>query len=64
VFPRNSVAIVNFAERRSIEIVKLLAKLRESEQLLLPSRTRRKGHWAREAQFRSWFRSSWTTRFP
>jgi glucosamine--fructose-6-phosphate aminotransferase (isomerizing) len=49
-FPRNSVAIVISRSGRSIEIVKLLAKLRESEAIVIAITNSAEGPLAREAQ--------------
>src|SRR6266404_2614790 len=49
-FPRNSVAIVISRSGRSIEIVKLLAKLRESEATVIAITNSAEGPLAREAQ--------------
>jgi len=49
-FPRNSVAIVISRSGRSVEIVKLLAKLRESEATVIAITNSAEGPLAREAQ--------------
>src|SRR6266705_2224480 len=49
-FPRNSVAIVISRSGRSIEIVKLLAKLRESETTVIAVTNSAEGPLGREAQ--------------
>src|SRR6266403_3972894 len=49
-FPRNSAAVVISRSGRSIEIVKLLAKLRESEATVIAITNSAEGPLAREAQ--------------